>query len=79
MLRYERIASGSSASAATVITQSPHGAWPLTNARRRTTISAANASVAAQNSTPKKLFGSTGNHSSIRIAIERAVESITKR
>ena len=62
-----------------MITQSPHGAWPPMNARRRTTISAANASVAAQNSTPKKLSGSTGNHSSIRTAIERAVDSMTKR
>ena len=49
------------------------------NARRRTTISAANASVAAQNNTPKKLFGRTGNHSTICTAIERAVESMTKR
>jgi len=77
MLRAERMASGIKASAAATAAQSPQP--PAAMLRPRTTIRAAKASVAPQNSTPYSESGRRTNHSAIWTAYERAAEVTTKR
>ena len=81
VLRSERAPSGNIATAAATTAQSIQdpGAIAIASLRPRRTSSPTNAAVAAQNSTPKKSTGFTGNHSRIFTCIERAVDSITKR
>ena len=80
MLRPERIASGSTRTAVATATQSAHDEHrPLASSRRRCTTSATSASVTAQNSAPNTSVGSVGNHSVIPTAVDRSVDSMTKR